>query len=189
MGKEFHQKVKLGTVLSVIFSCQLFSTSTVIYVIGSQLLSTPTLKELNPLLFFWSFCSFAGGTQWLHRKCEDKNPRQGGYGPFMDLFLGLVIRIFLPRTLCINTNFIHSIQWKGEIPEVIPTCIWGHPPECHWSRVYFDEGGKPEYPEKNPRSQIEIDWNSAHIWPPGQSWTRVVRDSLMKDPALKLGAQ
>ena len=24
-------------------------------------------------------------------------------------------------------------------------------------RVDFDEGGKPEYPEKNPRSQIEID--------------------------------
>ena len=37
----------------------------------------------------------------------------------------------------------------------------------------FDKGEKPEYPEKNPRSQIEIDWNSAHIWPLGQGRTRV----------------
>ena len=35
---------------------------------------------------------------------------------------------------------------------------------CNWLRVDFDEGGKAEYPEKNPQSQIEIDWNSAHIW-------------------------
>ena len=43
----------------------------------------------------------------------------------------------------------------------------GYPPEagCNWLRVDFDEQGKPEYPEKNPRSQIEIDWNSAHIRP------------------------
>ena len=31
--------------------------------------------------------------------------------------------------------------------------------------VDFVEGGKPEYLQKNPRSQIEIDCNSAHIWP------------------------
>ena len=36
---------------------------------------------------------------------------------------------------------------------------------CNRLRVDFDEGGKPEHQEKNPRSQIEIDWNSAHIGP------------------------
>ena len=28
---------------------------------------------------------------------------------------------------------------------------------CNWQRADFDEGGKPEYAEKNSRSQIEID--------------------------------
>ena len=46
----------------------------------------------------------------------------------------------------------NRMQWKGEIPEVIP--IRGYPPGCYWSRVDFDEGGKPAYSEKNPRSQM-----------------------------------
>ena len=42
-----------------------------------------------------------------------------------------------------------------------------HSTTAWWNRpgVDFEEGGKLEYPEKNPRSQIEIDWNSAHIRP------------------------
>ena len=35
---------------------------------------------------------------------------------------------------------------------------------CNWlSRI--EEGGKPEYPRKNPQSQMKINWNSAHLWP------------------------
>ena len=33
----------------------------------------------------------------------------------------------------------------------------GFPNYCRPVIVDFYEGGKPEYPEKNPRSQIEID--------------------------------
>ena len=40
-----------------------------------------------------------------------------------------------------------------------------NPAGCNWPGVDFSEGGEPEYPEKNPRSQVEIDWNSAHIRP------------------------
>ena len=42
-----------------------------------------------------------------------------------------------------------------------------NPARCNWLGVDFEKGGKParEYPEKNPRSQVEIDWNSAHIRP------------------------
>ena len=82
-----------------------------------------------------------------------------------------------------NTNFIHSMQWKGEIPEVIP--IRGYLPGCYWSRVDFDEEGKPEYPEKNPQSQIEIDWNSAHKRPPGQGWTWVAEVGGAVDNTIK----
>ena len=40
-----------------------------------------------------------------------------------------------------------------------------HSTTAWWNRpgVDFEEGGKLEYLEKNPRSQIEIDWNSVHI--------------------------
>ena len=40
-----------------------------------------------------------------------------------------------------------------------------HSSTARWNRLGFDfaDGGKPAYPEKNPRSKVEIDWNSAHI--------------------------
>ena len=40
----------------------------------------------------------------------------------------------------------------------------GYLPRSYLLRVNFDEGGKPEYPEKIPWSQIQINWNSAHIY-------------------------
>ena len=46
-----------------------------------------------------------------------------------------------------------------------------NPARGNWLGVNFEEGGKPEYPEKNPQSQVEIDWNLAHTQ--GQSWTWV----------------
>ena len=50
------------------------------------------------------------------------------------------------------------IQWKERIWQVVPIeGIRQQPDVIEW--VDFDEGGKPEYKEKNPRSQIEIDWN------------------------------
>ena len=59
----------------------------------------------------------------------------------------------------------------------------GDPPadRCNWLTVNFDKGEKPDYLEKNPRSQIEIDWNSAHIRPWGQGWTRVTKVEGMVD--------
>ena len=59
----------------------------------------------------------------------------------------------------------------------------GYPPPagCNRLRVDFDERGKPEYPEKNPQSQIKIDSNSAHlrsearVEPGSQRWeTRLI---------------
>ena len=52
-------------------------------------------------------------------------------------------------------------------PEHDPCMTSEHSTTAWWNRpgVDFEERGKPEYPEKNPRSRIEIDWNSAHIRP------------------------
>ena len=48
-----------------------------------------------------------------------------------------------------------------------PTAWW------NWLIVDLDEGGRPEYSEKNPRSQIEIDWNSPHANLGIEGWTGV----------------
>ena len=67
----------------------------------------------------------------------------------------------------------------------------GYPPAaaCNWLRVDFDDGGKPDCPEKNPHTKI--DWNSVHIRPPvrrvepgSQRWE--ARSITAKPPLLRM---
>ena len=62
-----------------------------------------------------------------------------------------------PKELC---------SWLGAWPlnttHVWPRSTAPKPDGIYRQGVHFEVGGKPEYPEKN-LSQIEIDWNSAHI--------------------------
>ena len=48
---------------------------------------------------------------------------------------------------------------RRSAPEHDPRMTSEHSTTARWNRlgVDFAEGGKPEYPEKNPRSQVEID--------------------------------
>ena len=70
---------------------------------------------------------------------------------------------------------VNRLNWIGPIAcEGAHGCrhtihVWSrstaNPARSNCLGVGFVEGGKPEYLEKNPRSQVEIDCNWAHIWP------------------------